>query len=153
MAEYPDIRVVVDGKYGKLDTAKREYKLILSTARDLKLTRVLNRMIVELYNEDMYKTVKKIYPFPEYMMVLYKAFTQAPTPEEFEQVVRYCEANKIGTVVMDILWEDPQYVELAAPYGVRLSYYTVNDGQRARELFDGGIVALFSDFLPPLEYE
>ena len=151
IAEYPDIRVVVDGKYGKLDTAKREYKQILSTARDLKLTRVLNRMIVELYNEDMYKAVKKIYPFPEYMMVLYKAFTQAPPPEEFEQVARYCEANKIGTVVMDILWEDPQYVELAAPYGVRLSYYTVNDAQRARELFDDGIVALFSDFLPPLE--
>lgn len=153
MADYPDIRVVIDGKYGKPDTAKREYKLILSTARDLKLTRVLSRMIVEVYNKDMYKTVNKIHSFPEYMMVLYKTFTQAPTPAEFEEVVRYCESKKIRTVVMDILWEDPQYVELAAPYGVRLSYYTVNDGQRARDLFDGGIVALFSDFLPPLEHE
>ena len=150
MNKYPDVRIVLDGKYGKIETVKRQFKRILSTAKDLRLTKVLDRMIVEIYNEEMYRTVKKIYPFQEYMMVLYKVFLQAPTEEEFEQVAQFCERNNIRTIVMDILWEDPKYIALAAPHGVKLSYYTVNDAEQAQSLFDEGVIALFTDFLPPL---
>lgn len=150
MDKYTDVRIVLDGKYGKIETVKRQYKLILSTAKDLKLTRVLDRMIVEIYNEEMYSTVKKIYPFQEYMMALYKIFMQAPTEEDFEQVARFCEQSNIRTIVMDILWEDPRYIELAAAHGVKLSYYTVNDAEQAQSLFDEGVIALFTDFLPPV---
>ena len=150
MDKYPDVRIVLDGKYGKIETVKRQFKLILSTAKDLKLTKVLDRMIVEIYNEEMYRTVKKIYPFQEYMMALYKIFAQAPTEAEFERVAQFCEQNNIRTIVMDILWEDPMYIELAALHGVKLSYYTVNDAEQAQSLFDEGVIALFTDWLPPL---
>ena len=41
-------------------------------------------------------------------------------------------------------------IELAAAHGVKLSYYTVNDAEQAQSLFDEGVIALFTDFLPPV---
>lgn len=150
MAAYPDIRIILDGKYGKLDTAKRQYKQIVSTARDLKLTKVLNRITAEIYNESMYTAVKKIYNFPEYMLALYKMFDSKPTEAAFRSVAEYCGRKGISTIVMDAMWWNPNFVDIAADCGVKLALYTVNDPAQAQDFFDAGVIALFSDFLPPI---
>jgi len=150
MSKYPDVRIVLDGKYGKLDTAKREYKQILSTAKDLKLTKVLKRITVELYNEEMLSMVKKIYNFPEYMLALYKIFEGQPTEDAFRPVAEYCGRKGIPTIVMDANWWNPNFVDIAAEYGVKLALYTVNDPDEAQEFFDAGVIALFTDALPPM---
>ena len=150
MSKYPDVRIVLDGKYGKIDTAKREYKQILSTAKDLKLTKVLKRVTVELYNEEMLGMIKKIYNFPEYMLALYKIFESQPTEEAFRPVAEYCGRKGIPTIVMDVNWWNPNFVDIAAEYGVKLALYTVNDPAEAQEFFDAGVIALFTDALPPM---
>ena len=150
MAKYPDIRIVLDGKYGVIDTVKREFKLILSTAKSLKLTGVLDRMIVELYNEDMYNAVKKIHAFPDYMLALYKMFTGAPSESAFRSVAEYCRDKGIPVIVMDVTWWNPAYVDIAADCGVKLALYTVNSDSEAQTFFDAGVIALFTDTLPPV---
>jgi len=150
MAKYPDIRIVLDGKYGKIDTVKREFKLILSTARSLKLTKVLDRMIVELYNKEMYSAVNKIHAFPEYMMALYKLFTGEPSEPDFRSVAEYCRDKHIPVIVMDAEWWNPAFVGIAAECGVKLALYTVNSESQARDYFDAGVIALFTDALPPV---
>ena len=150
MDRYPDIRIVLDGKYGKLDTAKREFKLILSTAKSLKLTKVLDRMIVELYSEDMYNVVRKIHAFPEYMLALYKLFPGQPGEEEFRAVAEACQRKGIPTIVMDATWWNPAFVDIAAECGIKLALYTVNDPDQAQAFFDAGVIALFTDDLPPV---
>jgi glycerophosphoryl diester phosphodiesterase len=150
MAKYPDIRIVLDGKYGVIDTVKREFKLILSTAKSLKLTGVLDRMIVELYNEDMYSAVKKIHAFPDYMLALYKIFTGAPSESAFRSVAEYCRDKSIPVIVMVVSWWNPAYVDIAADCGVKLALYTVNSDSEAQAFFDAGVIALFTDTLPPV---
>jgi len=150
MKKYPDIRVVLDGKYGVIGTVKREFKQILSTAKSLKLTGVLDRMIVELYNKEMYGAVKKIHAFPDYMLALYKMFTGAPSESAFRSVAEYCRDKGIPVIVMDVNWWNPAYVDIAADCGVKLALYTVNSDADAQAFFDAGVTALFTDTLPPV---
>ena len=150
MADYPDARFVIDGKYDASSTLKKEYKKIVSTAKALGCPEVLDRMIVELYNNAMYDAVRKIYPFKEYMAILYKEYPKGPSHAQFEKAAKFCQKNDIPTIALDIDWWDPWFTQAAGIYGLGVAYYTVNDARVAQQLLDEGVVAIFTDFLPPM---
>lgn len=150
MDKYPDVRIVTDSKYDKTSTVKKQFKTIVSTAKKLGMADVLDRFVVELYDKDMFKTVDNIYHFKEYMITLYKAYKKAPTKTQLLSVAKFCKKNDISTIAMYAKWWKPKYAKYVEPYGLDLALYTVNSASDARDYFDDGVTALFTDFLPPV---
>lgn len=150
MDKYPDIRVITDTKYTKTSVVKSQFKTIVSTARKLGVEKVLDRLTVEVYTQDMYKTVKGIYPFKSYVFTLYKLFSKAPSNSQLKTVGAFCKKNHIGTVAMYTKWWKPKYADILDPYGVEIALYSTNDPDKALEYFNDGVTALFTDFLMPI---
>ena len=150
MAEYPDIRIVTDSKYTKTSTVKKQFKTIVSTARELGVSSVLDRLVVEIYTKDMFDVVDGVYHFKEYMMTLYKVFDKAPSTSKLKSMASFCERKGIATIAMYADWWRSKYAGVIKAYGLDIALYTVNDAQDASEYFDEGVNALFTDFLPPV---
>lgn len=150
MHKYPKVRIITDSKYTKTSTIKKQFKTIVSTAKKLGMSDVLDRFVVEIYDKDMFKTVDQIYHFKEYMFTLYKAFKKAPTKTQLVNVAKFCKKKGISTIAMYAKWWKPKYAKYVEPYGLDLALYTVNSASDARDYFDDGVTALFTDFLPPV---
>ena len=58
--KYPDMWLVTDTKNSDLEKAENDIKLIVETAKRLGLESVLDRIIVQVYNEAMYDMAKEI---------------------------------------------------------------------------------------------
>lgn len=151
MAQYPDVHIITDSKHSSSTIVKKQFKAIVSTARNLGIPEVLDRFIVELYTKDMYRVVENIYHFPEYILTLYKLLDKAPSKSKLQSLASFCKKNGINTVAMYAKWWNPKYTRYVKSYGVDLALYTVNDSDDAQKYFDEGINALFTDFLPPLD--
>lgn len=149
MAQYPDIHIITDSKHTSSTIVKKQFKAIVSTARELGIPEVLDRFIVELYTKDMYNVVDGIYHFREYILTLYKIFGKAPSKSNLQKLASFCKKKGINTVAMYAKWWNPKYKGYVKPYGVDLALYTVNDPDEAESYFDEGVNALFTDFLPP----
>jgi len=150
MDQYPDVRIVTDTKYTKTSIVRRQFKTIVSTAKELGIPDVLDRFVVEIYDKDMFRTVEKIHHFKEYMVTLYKAYKKAPSKSQLQSVAKFCKKNGIATIAMYAKWWKPKYANYVEPYGLDLALYTVNSSHDADDYFDEGVTALFTDFLPPV---
>lgn len=150
MAEYPDIRIVTDSKYTKSSTVKKQFRTIVSTAKKLGVSSVLDRLVVEIYTKDMFDVVDGVYHFKEYMMTLYKVFDKAPSTSKLKSMASFCQRKGIATIAMYADWWKSKYAGIIKSYGLDIALYTVNDAREAREYFDDGVNALFTDFLPPV---
>ena len=151
MDQYPDVRIITDSKHSSSTIVKKQFKAIVSTARNLGIPEVLDRFIVELYTKDMYKVVEGIHHFREYILTLYKLLGKAPSKSTLQNLASFCRKNGINTIAMYAKWWNPKYTGYVKSYGIDLALYTVNDPDEAREYFDEGVNALFTDFLPPLD--
>ena len=151
MDQYPDVRIITDSNHSSSTAVKKQFKAIVSTARQLGIPEVLDRFIVELYSKDMYKVVEGIYHFKEYILNLYKMLGKAPSKSRLQNLASFCKKNGINTIAMYAKWWNPKYTGYVKSYGVDLALYTVNDPDDAQEYFDEGVNALFTDFLPPLD--
>jgi len=151
MDQYPDVRIITDSKHSSSTIVKKQFKAIVSTARNLGIPEVLDRFIVELYTKDMYKVVEDIHHFKEYILTLYKLLGKAPSKSRLQNLASFCKKNGINTIAMYAKWWNPKYTGYVRSYGIDLALYTVNDPDEAQEYFDEGVNALFTDFLPPLD--
>lgn len=150
MNEYPDIRVVVDGKCSRKSEVKKQYRTIVSTAKSLGAAKVLDRLVVEIYSKEMYDVVDGVYHFSEYLLTLYKMFDRAPSKSRLKSAAKFCQQKGIATIAMYADWWKPKYAGVIEPYGLDIALYTVNSAHEARDYFEEGVTALFTDFLPPV---
>ena len=150
MNKYPDVRIITDTKYTDTGTIKKQFRTIVNTARDLGMSRVLDRFVVEIYSESMLKTVKGIYPFKAYLYTLYKKFKSAPSKSALRSVAQFCSRNGVRTIGMFTFWWKPEYEDVVAPYDIDIALYTTNSKKQRNRFFDQGVTALFTDFLPPV---
>lgn len=67
MKEYDDIWIVTDTKYTDEENIRKEFEDMLQTAEEIGETDVLDRMIIQIYCDDMLAIVKSIHDFPTYI--------------------------------------------------------------------------------------
>ena len=125
---------------------------MLEDARELGLSYLFDRMIIQVYSELMYKVVDNIHPFPHYIYTLY-AEGFGRTEEAFREIAAFCEESGILGVTMWDYWWDESYLPIAQEYGVRVFAHTVNDPQEALALLESGISAVYTDTLAPSNLE
>lgn len=135
MAEREDMYIVLDPKYSPDVTG--QFEVIVNTALDNGYESVLDRVIVQLYYEDMYEQVAKIYPFKNYIYTLYY------TGWGGESVGRFCEEKEIPVLVLPYVWLNDEIVQQLEEYPwLKVYPHTINDlgeAQHALSLVADGI--------------
>lgn len=150
MEQYPDICIITDTKFTESDAFFLQFDAMLADARELGLTYLFDRIVIQVYSGNMRTALNNIYPFPHYIYTLYQDETPfTGTKEDLEKKAAYCAERGIEGITMSSAWWDPAFPGIASKYGIRLYLYTVNDAAQARQYLDAGCSGVYSDSLTP----
>ena len=148
MEEYPDICIITDSKFTDAEIVTLQFKAMLADAKEMGLSYLFDRMIIQVYSQLMYKVVDNLHHFPHYIYTLY-AEGFGRTEDAFREVAAFCGENGILGVTMWDYWWDESYLPIAQEHGVQVFAHTVNDPQEALALLESGISAVYTDTLTP----
>lgn len=150
MEEYPDICIITDTKFTEAEVVTAQFTAMLSDAKELGLTYLFDRFVIQVYDELMFKVVDGLHHFPHYIYTLY-ATGFADTEGAFRAAASFCADNGfLGLTLWDYWWREA-YAPIARELGVAVYVHTVNDAQEARELLDQGVSGIYTDTLTPAD--
>lgn len=148
MEAYPDICIITDTKFTESDVFTIQFDAMLADARELGLTYLFDRIVVQLYNTNMLAALNNIYHFPHYIYTLYQDDFNR-TEQALRDRAAFCAQWGIEGITMDAsLWKSA-YAEVAREYGIPIYVHTVNDREQARGLLESGVAGVYSDNLTP----
>ena len=142
MDEKQDVYVVLDPKY--TPDVEGQFKLIVDTALNNGYESVLDRLIVQLYYEDMYDEVESVYSFQNYIYTLY--YIGFPGGET---VGSFCEEKAIPVLVMPYTWLSETIMRELEPYPIKLYVHTVDEEEDAYNAASFGVDGIYSDQILP----
>lgn len=146
LSEYPDMWIVTDTKNTDKESVKNDIQLIVQAASELGLESVLDRVIIQIYNEEMYYTVEEIYSFDNYIFTLYQRWDGKAA--EFEEIARFCCKEGIDTITIPECKRQRIY-DTAKKYGVKLYMHTINDVKDTQNYIKNGVTGIYTDAIIP----
>lgn len=150
MEEYPDICVITDSKFTDAEMVTVQFEAMLEDARELGLSYLFDRMVIQVYSRLMFKVVDSIGDFPYYVYTLYtEGFGR--TEEAFAEIAAFCRESSIMGVTMWDYWWSAEYAPIAREYDITAYVHTVNDAQWACSLLQSGVDGVYTDSITPAE--
>ena len=148
MVAYPDLWVVTDTKYTQEEDVRREFQILTDTIYETGHPEILDRFIIQVYNEQMYEVLSKTYDFKTYLFTMYQRFYEDDTVGTFREVCRYCVNNGIELMAIKhrrYSGYGEEIQQIADTYGIKLYVHTVNDREAADELMKAGVTGIYTD--------
>lgn len=144
MAEVNDMYVVIDPKYSP--DVNAQFTLLVNTALDNGYEEVLDRIVVQIYYEQMYDEVEAVYHFKNYLYTLY--YIGFPGGAE---AGTFCEEHGIPVLVMPYTWIGNSILQDLEGYPLRLYVHTVNEQEDALRMTSMGVEGIYTDCITPEE--
>ncbi|MDE5865160.1 MAG: hypothetical protein K2H31_00955 [Lachnospiraceae bacterium] len=151
MKEHTDIWIVTDTKYTDKENIRKQFNTMLQTAEECNAVDVLDRMVVQIYNEEMYEQLKEIYPFKSFIFTLYMRWNG--DTEEFTDICRWCVNHNLDAITMWDYLSNEENREIAERYNRDIYVHTVNDISEAQEFIKEGIKGIYTDDIYPKRLE
>lgn len=145
MQKYPDVWLITDSKYADYPTIKKEFEQMVSQAFAAGYGSVLNRFVIQIYNEEMYSIVNSIYPFKNYIFTMYQIWNG--TQKQLDEFCNWSMNNHVNSITMPYYQANPTIVSITDKYGLNLYVHTVNDASAADRYLKQGVAGIYSDFL------
>lgn len=142
MNERQDMYVVIDPKYDQ--DVVGQFTVLVNTALDNGYESVLDRIIVQLYYEQMYDLVEEVYHFKNYLYTLY--YIGYPGAEA---VGTFCQANEIPVVVMPYTWMDEKTCQDLQAYSLQVYVHTVDEEEDMQRAVAQNVDGIYSDYILP----
>lgn len=143
MVEYPDIYIVTDSKYTDRSSVFLEFSQLVRYGEDTDPS-VLDRIVPQIYHEEMLEWVMDVYPFKSVIFTLYQ------TAWTGEGIKQFCDLTGVKMITIGegnddtIEWND---------LGLTVSVFTINDMDEAQDLMENyGISLLYTDYLDPKDF-
>lgn len=145
MEEFPDIWIVTDSKAIEEDEVRTEFEEMVSEAQESEMLDVLDRFIIQIYNEKMYDTVKEVYPFSEYIFTLYMRW--GGELDEFENICRWCVVHNVKNITMWNFLYNERIKMMAQKYNIDIYVHTENNPLAGKNYLMNGVRGLYTDDL------
>lgn len=144
---HPDIYIVTDMKISSDGSDRTELlEDLVAEAKDRGADKFLDRLIVQFYFKEDLSTIKKIYPFKNYIFTLYATGFDGDQ-EELSEILEFCSDNDVHIITMwDHLW-DVKYRELFRQKKIIAAVHTINDVDDAALYIMSGAMLVYSDEL------
>lgn len=146
MQEHEDIYIIVDTKQEDYDSTKALgiYSKIVEEANKID-SKLLDRFIVQIYNYEDLKTIKRIYDFNDYIFSVYKLQQLSVL-----DLIIFCKFNNIDTIAFP-----KEYINYIGSLDIKLInflklkfyVFTVNDEETYQKFLSSGIDGIFTDFI------
>lgn len=142
MIEHPDICIVTDTKYTDRVSVLLQFAQLVkyAQARDAS---VLDRLIPQIYHEDMLSWVMSVYPFRS---VIYTVYQTAASDQE---ILEFCQHSGIRFVNAPKTRIKPSTLALWSDAGIITATHTINAPEQAQQLYAQGVDFLYTDSLTP----
>ena len=140
--KYKDVQFVVDVK-GQPRECKNVYEKCVKIAKEENV-KVLDRMIPQIYDEQMLNDVMDTYEFKSMIYTLYKQESL-----KAKEVIDFSYENGIKAVVIDKEKLDSKFIKELKQRGIYVYVNTYNDTTKVKELFGMGAKGIYSDFINP----
>lgn len=144
MIRYPDIYIVTDTKYSDQTTVLLQFSQLVKYAEQTDVT-VLDRIIPQIYHEDMLNWVMSVHPFKSVIFTLY-AYGNLP-----QDAYSFCERSHIRFLTVPHSWITQESLALWDQLGITVAAHTVNDPSLAQSLKEMGVDILYTDTLIPAD--
>ncbi len=143
MKEHPDMYLILDGKYSDGENVKREYADIVRLARETD-PELLNRMVPQIYNENMYDWVMEAYGFKS---LIFSWYMYGSADLEPEPLFDFCGERGIKVCAMKDPLENALLDKEAFRRGLYVFVYTINEERDRDRLFKNGVKGIYTDLL------
>lgn len=117
MHEHTDLYVACDTKDNPVET----YEYLVNMARKMNCEDVLNRIIVSIYDYEMYDKIKNVYPFKNITIRQY-----INLPHNYYELADFCTKHSIHVVNISSCYADDEGVKLLEDKGIHV-YVAVTD--------------------------
>ncbi|TDL65216.1 glycerophosphodiester phosphodiesterase [Paenibacillus amylolyticus] len=146
LAQYPDMYIVTDTKEQKDEDIQQVLRSLVDAAKEHDPS-VLDRVVVQIYNEPMLETVKEVYAFPSIIYTLYA------TQDTEDQVVDFVQKNDIDAVTMPEYKVNQNFVAKLNSAGSVTYVHTINDTEQVANYEKWGVYGVYSDVLTEQELD
>lgn len=145
MVEYPDIYIVTDTKHRDKASVYLQFSQLVKCAQ-AKDPSVLDRIIPQIYNENMLGWVMSAHPFKSVIYTIYAAGSNPRTTRDF------CARSGIRFLTAPAEWINPDTVGAWKELGITIAAHTVNDPQQAMQFAELGVDVLYTDTMIPGDF-
>lgn len=142
MKQYEDIYIITDSKLKTSKEVKRTFKYIVEECKNVD-SAILNRIIPQIYNEDMLDIIKDIYNFNCYIYTLYQ------TNSREEDIIEFAKTNGIKAVTMAEGRFNKNFQKSLQENGIYIYMHTVNSPEIVEKYLKQGVYGFYTDFLNP----
>lgn len=149
MDKYPDIWIVTDTKTTNEQEIRLQFQEMIDVARKLGIEHILDRIVVQIYNEEMYGIVKEVYPFSSWIYTMYVIWDG--NIESFESNARFCYKNDIQNITMFGHFLNQGVLDIVDKYNLNIYTHTINDSLMAMEHLELGVDGVYTDNITPNE--
>lgn len=143
LIEYQDIYIVTDSKYTDMVSYQLEFNQLVYLAQQKNALEVLDRVIVQIYNQGMYDLIYDIYPWKSVIYTMYMS------PDSLEDAISFCQNRGIQIMTRaygSVTEEETQKLKDA---GIMTFAFTVNEVEEIRRCMEAGVVGFYTDYLVP----
>lgn len=146
MYEYQDVYLVTDTKNTDKQTVQSQFRDLKMLAENMGAPEVLNRIIPQIYSQEMLGWIKEVYNFPQWIYTLYQ---QANV--DYEATAKFCAENNVGVVTMATSRVKPAIVKALKDKGIQVYVHTINRYIQMSELIAMGVSGVYTDRIKPYE--
>lgn len=145
MKTYPDICIITDTKYTDKQHVDDQFGYMVNIAVSQGMADVLERFIVQIYNEEMYDIVNTIYSFQNYIFTMYQRWNG--DIGDFKKICTWCVKNNVSIITMPINFFSRDSCLMANQYGIDIYVHTENNVLNAIKMFQNGVCGIYTDSL------
>lgn len=139
MRENKDMYIVTDTKYFETDLVTQHFQMIVDAAE--KDPKLLNRVIPQIYNQQMLFDIQSVYEFKDYIYTLYMS------KDTEQEVIDFSSENSIKVVTMPEFKTNAEFVAALKEKGIFTFVHTINDIEKVNEYQKLGVHGFYTDFL------
>ncbi len=142
MKDHKDVYLVIDLKNNEIKEVEKCYKELVKIAKKVDRS-ILDRLIPQIYYEEMYKPVMNIYNFKSMIFTTYRM-------EELEvnKIVDFSYEHGIKIVAANKFKFSKDLTNKLVDRGISLYMFTYNDPELVNRLRNSYVSGFYTDFLP-----
>ncbi|WP_438348934.1 phosphatidylinositol-specific phospholipase C/glycerophosphodiester phosphodiesterase family protein [Paenibacillus sp. FA6] len=137
MEDYPDIYIVTDTK----EQQPAEILRVMVKEAKQRNPELLERVVPQIYDQPMLKTIQSVYDFPS---IIYTLYASTDTDEE---VIDFVQQNHITGVTMPDYRTNARFVTRLNKAGVLTYVHTINDVADMKKFEKMGVYGFYTDDL------
>jgi len=145
MKKYPDIYIVTDTKYTKEPYITQQFEYMVDAAQKID-SKLLERVIPQIYNEEMLDSIMKIY---EWKSMIYTLYTLNSNFSR-EDVAEFCASEGIRVITTNTNKASEDFFERLLLQGNIIYMHTFNELEEVEKWEKQGVRGFYTDFLIPI---